>query len=226
MLPADRFMRPERLGDTDVMPTGNAGQRRNSARRQWVNVLSCRVPIPLRKYTLVRGATRALDNFCLDCPVGWGCEAPAAAMKPTFEPAWEFLRSASACRTLDALDDKFAAALRPFEFDTFSCAQARAPIGQEIDATLLFGRSHEEFDAYYLRSGYLEQDPCIPALFNNDAPYAWSDLQAVEQPEIAWQIWDEAAQAGARNGFVVGVPGDDNELYGVRLMSPERTFDP
>jgi DNA-binding CsgD family transcriptional regulator len=147
-------------------------------------------------------------------------------MKPSFRPAWDFLQNASGFKTLDALDDAFSKALRPFEFDAFSCAQARAPVGIEMDARLLFGRSHDDWDSHYLKSGYLESDPCIPELFNSGSPYAWSDLQAREQPRIAWQIWDEAASAGARNGFVVPVPCDEDELYGVRLMSPEPIFDP
>jgi DNA-binding CsgD family transcriptional regulator len=151
--------------------------------------------------------------------------AVLASMKPSFRPAWDFLQNAANNKTLQGLDAAFAKALKPFEFDAFSCAQARAPIGEEVDARLLFGRSHDEWDAYYLKSGYLESDPCIPELFNGGKPYAWSDLQEREQSKIAWQIWDEAAQAGAHNGFVVPVPNDDDELYGVRLMSPEKKFD-
>ncbi len=146
-------------------------------------------------------------------------------MKPSFKPAWDFLQNAAGHKTLDGLDTAFTKALKPFEFDAFSCAQARAPVGVEMDARLLFGRSHDKWDAHYLQSGYLERDPCIPELFNSKAPYAWSDLQTREQPKIAWQIWDEAADAGARNGFVVPIPNDNDELYGVRLMSPEAQFD-
>jgi DNA-binding CsgD family transcriptional regulator len=147
-------------------------------------------------------------------------------MKPSFRPAWEFLQTAANHKTLDSLDEAFATALKPFEFDAFSCAQARAPIGTEMDARLLFGRSHDEWDAYYLKSGYLSSDPCIPELFSSNASFAWSDLQTKGQSKLAWQIWDEAADAGARNGYVVPVPNDDDELYGVRLMSPEKSFDP
>jgi LuxR family quorum sensing-dependent transcriptional regulator len=147
-------------------------------------------------------------------------------MKASFKPAWDFLQNAAGYKTLDGLDEAFATALKPFEFDAFSCAQARAPVGAQIDARLLFGRSHDEWDAYYMKSGYLTNDPCIPELFNSNTPYAWSDLQSREQPKIAWQIWDEAAQAGARNGLVVPVPNDNDELYGVRLMSPEKHIDP
>jgi DNA-binding CsgD family transcriptional regulator len=39
-------------------------------------------------------------------------------------------------------------------------------------------------------------------------------------------MWNEASDAGLNTGFVIPIPGDkEDELYGVRLMSPERGFD-
>jgi len=146
--------------------------------------------------------------------------------KITFRPAWDFLRTASDCQTLEALDEGFSTALKPFEFDGFSCAFAQTSAASDMEAKLLFGRSNQDWDSYYFASGYLEYDPCIPQLLSSSHPFSWADMQMRSESPMARQMWSEASEAGLNSGFVIPIPGDkEDELYGVRLMSPARRFD-
>ena len=147
-------------------------------------------------------------------------------MKPILRPAWEFLSGAAESPTFDKFQDAFAAALAPFDFDRFSCAFGKGRRGDRTPPHALFGRSYEAWDTYYLARGYLNRDPCIRKLFVDPAPFAWSDMPLSRLSPIARQIRLEAAEAGARNGFVVPVCGADGELYGVRLTSPQKKLHP
>jgi DNA-binding CsgD family transcriptional regulator len=148
-------------------------------------------------------------------------------MKPSFRPAWEFLRTASSCKTLDDLQSRLAAALYALEFDQFSCAIARGPRGKPVEPRVLFGQANREWDEHYLSQGYLAHDPCVRQLFVSPLKYfAWSDIPLEGLTGIARDMREDAGEHGLRNGFVVPVPGDDGELYGVRMMTPEPSFDP
>lgn len=147
-------------------------------------------------------------------------------MKPSFRPAWEFLSRAQSCKTLDEMQDLFTVALRPFDFDRFSCALALGPQRSRVRMRVLFGRSNDEWDRYYLAQGYLRKDPCVKKLFATNTAFAWNDTPWEDLTPVGRRIRVEASQAGASNGMVVPVPGDEDELYCVRFSSPAQTFDP
>ena len=81
-------------------------------------------------------------------------------------------------------------------------------------------------DEYYLERGYLQFDACVSQIFRARGPFTWSDLSHSELSSEALGILGEAADADAREGFVVPVLGGGGEFYGVRLTSPHKQFDP
>jgi DNA-binding CsgD family transcriptional regulator len=147
-------------------------------------------------------------------------------MKPSFKPAWEFLQTAGASRTLEELQTRFAAALYALEFDRFSCALVRGSGGNSVQPHVLFGQAYQAWDDYYVSQGYLERDPCVRRLSVSPNYFAWSDTPLERMSPIGRDIRVDAAEHGLRNGFVVPVHGEDGELYGVRMMSSELKFDP
>jgi DNA-binding CsgD family transcriptional regulator len=146
-------------------------------------------------------------------------------MKSSFKPAWDYLSRAQSCGTLDDMQDLFAGALQPFEFDRFSCAIMAGARRSRTRQRVLFGRSYAKWDEHYLAQGYLKKDPCVKKLFTTDKAFAWNDTPLEDLSPIGRQIRVEASAAGASNGIVVPVPGDDDELYCVRFSSPAETFD-
>jgi len=147
-------------------------------------------------------------------------------MKASFRPAWEFLRTAGGCKTLDELQFRFAVAANSLGFDRFSCAQVRGPGGASVQPHVLFGQAYQAWDDYYLSQGYLQKDPCVRRLFLSPNYFAWSDTPLERLNPIGRQIREDASDGGLRNGFVVPIHGDDGELFGVRMMSPDAAFDP
>lgn len=147
-----------------------------------------------------------------------------AAENP-FEPAWRFLQEAGEYTDLEQLQDGFAKAVGEFGFDRFSCTLIGRP-GVPLAPRVLFGRSHQGWDQYYMEQGYLKHDPCVRMVFTHTGPHAWSDIDASVLTKIANEIRAEAAGAGAREGFVVPVHGGGGEFYGVRLNTPENGFNP
>lgn len=147
-------------------------------------------------------------------------------MEKKFQRAWEFLQSAAGYSDLNNLQGACASALASFGFDRFSCALARSDSRKKVEPYVLFGRSYEAWDNYYLSQGYLPKDPCVRRIFINPRPFAWTDMPLSRLSADARKIRYEAAEAGARNGFVVPVHGACGELHGVRFTSPEKNFDP
>lgn len=147
-------------------------------------------------------------------------------MKPSFRPAWEFLQTASSCKTLDELQSRFASALYALEFDRFSCAIVRGRGGVAVEPHVLFGQAYQAWDDHYLSQGYLEKDPSVRRLFLSPNCFAWSDAPIERLTGMHRQMREDAVEHGLSNGFVVPVHGEDGDLYGIRLMSPEIKFDP
>ncbi|HEX2591918.1 MAG TPA: LuxR family transcriptional regulator [Rhizomicrobium sp.] len=147
-------------------------------------------------------------------------------MKSTYRPAWDFIRGASSCGSLDELQDLFGKALEPFEFDRFSCALALGPNRSRVRMRVLFGRSYADWDNYYLSRGYLRKDPCVKKLFTASRIFAWDETPWDELSSAGKQIRVEASEAGAGNGVVIPVPGDEDELYCVRFSTPEKKLNP
>ncbi len=142
-----------------------------------------------------------------------------------FDPAWEFLQKASDFDSLDSLQEAFGKAVGALGFDCFSCTLIAQP-GAPPAPRVLFGRSNQAWDEYYLSQGYMKHDACVRAIFSSPGPFAWSDMSQAELTKEARDILAEAADADAREGFVVPVLGGGGEFYGVRLSSPETGFDP
>ena len=141
-----------------------------------------------------------------------------------FAPAWEFLQKASDYATLEALQEGFGRAVGAFGFDRFSCTLIARP-GAAPSPRVLFGRSNRAWDEYYLEQGYLKFDAAVSHIFRATGPFTWSDLSQGDLTREASQILSEAADADAREGFVVPVLGGGGDFYGVRLSSPHKAFD-
>ncbi len=142
-----------------------------------------------------------------------------------YAPAWEFLQKATEYTNLEALQEGFGRAVGAFGFDRFSCTLIAKP-GSAPSPRVLFGRSNRSWDEYYLERGYLKFDACISQIFRAPGPFTWSDMSQGELSKEANDILQEAADADAREGFVVPVLGGGGEFYGVRLTSPHPRFDP
>lgn len=143
----------------------------------------------------------------------------------SYVAAWNFLQSASSFDDLEQMQDAFSLAIKPFGFDRFSCSlvfQADGPPSPRV----LFGRSNRSWDEYYLAQGYLRLDPCIRRIFTRPGPFAWSDVGNSGLGKEAKEVMDAAAEADAREGFVVPVLSGNGDLYGVRMSSPQKEFDP
>jgi LuxR family quorum sensing-dependent transcriptional regulator len=145
-------------------------------------------------------------------------------MTVSFDPAWAFLQNAAKFTTLEELQDSFAKAVGSFGFDRFSCTLIAQP-GCSPSPRVLFGRSNKAWDEYYLEQGHMKFDPCVRQIFAATGPFAWSDFDPALLTKEARRVMSEAADADAREGFVVPVIGGGGEFYGVRLSSPEPAFD-
>jgi DNA-binding CsgD family transcriptional regulator len=145
-------------------------------------------------------------------------------MQTPYAPAWEFLQKASEYTTLEQLQEGFGRAVGAFGFDRFSCTLIAKP-GSAPQPRVLFGRSNRAWDEYYFEQGYLKFDACVSQIFRAPGPFTWSDMSQTELSVEASNILSEAADADAREGFVVPVVGGGGEFYGVRLTSPHKAFD-
>jgi hypothetical protein len=114
-----------------------------------------------------------------------------------FAPAWEFLQNASGFKDLEALQEAFARAIAAFGFDRFSCTLISEP-GKSPSPRVLFGRSNKAWDEYYLSQGYLKYDACVRQIFSQPGPFTWSDIRDRDMGREARSIFEESAEAGAR----------------------------
>lgn len=142
-----------------------------------------------------------------------------------YDPAWSFLKNAGSFPDLESFQDAFARAVSGFGFNQFSCSLV-IEAGKAPAPKALFGRSNKAWDDHYLECGYLKVDPCVRLLFSAPGPFTWSDLGPEHQTRESRAILEEAADAGAREGFVVPVWDGKQNFYGVRLLSPENELDP
>jgi DNA-binding CsgD family transcriptional regulator len=135
------------------------------------------------------------------------------------EGAWDFLQRAWEFQSLDELQDEFARILEPLGFDQFSCTLVAHPTDSRLPR-VLFGRSNQAWDRYYFEQGFLRIDPCVRWLFRPAAgPFLWSDVTtAAPLSTPARDMFAQAAEAGAREGYVALVLGGVGETYAVRLV--------
>lgn len=138
--------------------------------------------------------------------------------------ALEFLQEAARAPDLAALEAQFSDAISGFGYRYFTCMHVAEP-GRPLAPRLLLGRSPSAWDQHYFETGYLKDDPCVPALFTFSRPYTWSEMAVRASAPRARAMFGEAADAGLTAGFVVPVHGALGDIKAVRLISDQIDLD-
>jgi DNA-binding CsgD family transcriptional regulator len=122
---------------------------------------------------------------------------------------------------LPSLNAAVARTFNDLGFDVFVGLTHVAP-GGIPDVAVLFGDSHKVWEARYLEQNYQSHDACIDIAIRRSDPFFWSEAPSLTHVTPDQQrVFDEAAECGLSNGFLVPMHGHDGSIATV-LLSGDR----
>lgn len=71
---------------------------------------------------------------------------------------------------------------------------------------------------HYIQNDYLAIDPVVIAAKQSSVPFFWADIKSrLQLPGKSWQVLEEGAESGVRDGICISFYGQGGELSGVGL---------
>jgi DNA-binding CsgD family transcriptional regulator len=141
------------------------------------------------------------------------------------EATWRFINLAPIMAGQAALDDLFAETLRPFGVDRFDCGRLAANSESEPRG-LLSGRGLSAWNQYFVAQGYSAVDPCPQVYGRVSGAYTWTEAKALTDEAAQSPMWADAHAGGMREALIVPTAPRRPAAAIVRLVTPEKRFDP
>ena len=131
--------------------------------------------------------------------------------------AFDTVAAAQKAGTIAELNDIMADSIEALGFDVFVGVNVLDP-GGVLNYEVLFGRTHEAWERRYVEQGYVHRDVVMRELIRSSEPLFWSDVlgRGPLAPHEAI-VFQEAAEHGLSEGFIMPVKGLDGSLWKVLL---------
>lgn len=135
--------------------------------------------------------------------------------------AFDTVASAQTAATMAELNEVMAPTMEALGFDVFVGVNL-LDAGGVLNYRVMFGRTHVAWEQRYIERDYLRRDPVMRELIRSSEPLFWSDVLSRGQlePDEAI-IFDEAAEYGLTDGFLLPVKGLDGSLWKVLLAGAQ-----
>jgi len=140
--------------------------------------------------------------------------------------AWRFINAAPAVASQEALDQLFSETLKAFGVDRFDCVRFEGdrPVIEEL--TVLGDGGLGDWRSYFVEQKYNQTDPSPTAVAYFNGAFTWADVKALMPDRSVAPMWSDAEAGGMGDGLIV--PAAPRKLTSpiVRLITPERRFEP
>jgi DNA-binding CsgD family transcriptional regulator len=130
-----------------------------------------------------------------------------------------FLGDASACQTIEALDERFLAFARGAGFASAMFVHLSSQ-GEPIAPRVVFGHK-SPWIAHYAERNYARLDPTIPRAFLSRRAFTWGAVDRSRSRRLR-RFFGEAREVWAKDGLVVPIHGPFGEFSVVNLLSERR----
>lgn len=133
--------------------------------------------------------------------------------------AADFLKAASACQNIEALDARFLDFARQVGFASAMFVHLSSH-GEPIAPKVLFGRDNPWIPRYAERN-YARLDPTIPRAFLSRRAFTWGAVDRSRSRRLR-SFFGEARELWAKDGLIVPIHGPFGEFSVVNLLSERR----
>lgn len=133
----------------------------------------------------------------------------------------EFSQQLSELETTDAIRDFVHASIEPLGFRDFAYHVIQTPDLDNIRTRQAWGISSypEEWVRHYVANGYVNDDPVIARVYEERAPFIWSD--SVSKDDLSKnqrKLLDDAAGAGITDGITIPLQSRAGETASLSLI--------
>lgn len=132
--------------------------------------------------------------------------------------AFEFLSTASACRTVAELDANFMGLARAFGFKAAGLIRL-LQLGGPVEPKIIFGTAPPEWLSRYAELDYGRLDPTLPIAFQSRRGFTWAVAERRDTSLEVRDFFGEARELFAKDSYIVPVWGPYGELSVVNLLS-------
>jgi len=132
----------------------------------------------------------------------------------------QFMIEATACETIQALDDCFLKFARALGFSSAMFVHLSSG-GGAIAPRVVFG-DQDPWIEHYAAQNYARLDPTIPRAFRSREAFTWGKVERPGAPRRERQFFGEAREAWAKDGLIVPIHGPFGEFSVVNLLCSRR----
>lgn len=138
----------------------------------------------------------------------------------------EFAQAADGIGSVEQLNARLAAALKPLGITTLSANLISMP-GGRFSPRILFGERWRHWSDHYVRSALHQEDPAVRMLREQVRPFTWGEALARYRSSGAERVMDACRDhTGCGEGFVVPVRDTDGVLLSAAFSGPDLELDP
>jgi LuxR family quorum-sensing system transcriptional regulator CciR len=132
----------------------------------------------------------------------------------------DFVQTSLSATSPEELNAAFAKAISALGFEHYACTFLQLGSKTEDPVSVAVAvRYPEDWVSHYVDEGYGDVDPIMPRAAATATPYAWSQLTDLSTRQK--HMFDEAAEAGLRDGICVPIHGPFGEVF---VMSMATSF--
>lgn len=134
----------------------------------------------------------------------------------------DFIEATNTANTADEVFVLYERAIADYGYDrTMYCALRNHPAST---LPAVAKNYPDDWISYYVEKGYTDTDPVRHFCITSRKPFTWAEI-AKQVPKKHSRIFDEAREAGIRDGIGIPVHGPNGEAMGIGLASSSGNTD-